>query len=103
MSDMEDCSDELLSEFGRFRKDLALGLNFNLATTMITLLQRYALMSLVLDLTESLNIALFLRHNVRFSSSKWLVLERNSYSGKSFMLTLILKLYMYVFFGSNQL
>lgn len=59
MADMEDCSDEILREFGKFRLDLAMGMNHNLSTTLTTLLQHYGLYSPVLDLTESLNVALF--------------------------------------------
>lgn len=59
MSEMEDCDDELLSKFGKFRLDLSMGMNHNLHTTLTTLLQHYGLMSPVLDLTESLNVALF--------------------------------------------
>ncbi|TCC98513.1 FRG domain-containing protein [Pedobacter hiemivivus] len=59
MSEMAESSDELLREFGKFRMDLAMGLNYNLATTMTTLLQHYGLLSPVLDLTESLDVALF--------------------------------------------
>lgn len=59
MSEMEESSDELLREFGKFRMDLAMGLNYNLATTMTTLLQHYGLLSPVLDLTESVDVALF--------------------------------------------
>jgi len=59
MSDMEDCSDELLREFGKFRMDLSMGMNNNLATILTTLLQHYGLYSHVLDLTESLEVALF--------------------------------------------
>ncbi len=59
MRDMEDCSDELLREFGKFRMDLSMGMEHNLSTTLTTLLQHYGLYSPVLDLTESLDIALF--------------------------------------------
>jgi hypothetical protein len=59
MSEMEDCSDKMLREFGKFRMDLAMGMNYNLLTTLTTLLQHYGLYSPVLDLTESLEVALF--------------------------------------------
>lgn len=59
MSDMEDCSDNMLREFGKFRMDLAMGMDYNLLTTLTTLLQHYGLYSPVLDLTESLEVALF--------------------------------------------
>lgn len=59
MSDMEDCDDPVLSRFGKFRMDLSMGKHFNLATTLTTLLQHYGLLSPVLDLTESLEVALF--------------------------------------------
>lgn len=69
--DMADSDDPLLSEFGYHRLDLAMGMNFNLASTLSTLLQHYGLMSTVTDLTSSLDVALFfathryVRHNGR--------------------------------------
>lgn len=59
MSEMEDCSDEMLREFGKFRMDLSMGKDYNLLPTLTTLLQHYGLLSPVLDLTESLEVALF--------------------------------------------
>ncbi|MGN7986224.1 FRG domain-containing protein [Pedobacter sp. 22226] len=59
MSEMEDCSDKLLREFGKFRLDISMGMNHNLATKLTTLLQHYGLYSPVLDLTESLEVAIF--------------------------------------------
>lgn len=59
MSDMEDCSDELLREFGKHRLDLSMGMKFNLSEILTTLLQHYGLLSPFLDLTESLDVALF--------------------------------------------
>ena len=63
MSAMEDCSDEMLREFGKFRMDLSMGMEHNLRTTLTTLLQHYGLHSPVLDLTESLDVALFFATN----------------------------------------
>lgn len=59
MSEMEDCSDPMLREFGKFRMDLSMGMNFNLHAVLTTLLQHYGLYSPVLDLTSSLDVALF--------------------------------------------
>lgn len=59
MSEMEECSDEMLREFGKFRLDLSMGMDYNLASTLTTLLQHYGLLSPVLDLTTSLDVALF--------------------------------------------
>lgn len=59
MGDMEDCSDELLRDFGKFRMDLSMGKDYYLATILTTLLQHYGLYSPLLDLTESLEVALF--------------------------------------------
>jgi len=59
MQDMADSDDPLLSEFGNYRLDLAMGMNYNLADTLSTLLQHYGLLSTVIDLTSSLDVALF--------------------------------------------
>jgi hypothetical protein len=59
MSNMADCGDPVLQEFGNYRLDLAMGLNFNLANLLATLLQHYGLDSCVLDLTSSLDVAIF--------------------------------------------
>ncbi len=59
MSDMEDCSDPILREFGKYRLDLMMHMDNILAPTLITLLQHYGLYSNVLDLTKSLDVALF--------------------------------------------
>lgn len=59
MQDMADSEDPLLSEFGNHRLDLAMGINHNLADTLSTLLQHYGLLSTVIDLTSSLDVALF--------------------------------------------
>jgi len=69
--DMADSDDPLLCEFGNHRLDLVMGMNSNLAVTLSTLLQHYGLMSTVIDLTSSLDVALFfathqyVRHNDR--------------------------------------
>ncbi|MDD9893902.1 MAG: FRG domain-containing protein, partial [Gammaproteobacteria bacterium] len=57
--DMADSDDPLLSEFGNHRLDLAMGMNFNLADTLSTLLQHYGLMSTAIDLSSSLDVSLF--------------------------------------------
>jgi len=59
MSDMEDCSDPILREFGKYRLDLMMHMDNILAPTLITLLQHYGLYSNVLDLTKSLDVAIF--------------------------------------------
>lgn len=59
MQDMADSDDPILSEFGNHRLDLAMGIDFNLADTLSTLLQHYGLLSTVIDLTSSLDVALF--------------------------------------------
>lgn len=59
MSEMEDCSDPILREFGKYRLDLMMHMDNILATTLTTLLQHYGLYSNVLDLTKSLDVALF--------------------------------------------
>jgi hypothetical protein len=57
--DMADCSDPILSEFSHFQMDVAAGLQFYLADLLATLLQHYGLDSCVLDLTTSLEVAMF--------------------------------------------
>lgn len=59
MQDMADSGDPLLREFGNLRLDLAMGMNFNLADTLSTLLQHYGLLSTVIDLTSTVDVALF--------------------------------------------
>lgn len=59
MATMEECDDPVLADFGRFRLDLTMGLKHNLSTLLTTLLQHYGLMSPVLDLTSSLEVAKF--------------------------------------------
>jgi len=59
MQDMADSDDPMLSEFGNHRLDLAMGKDFNLADNFSTLLQHYGLLSTVIDLTSSLDVALF--------------------------------------------
>ena len=63
--DMEDSDDPLLSRFGRVRLDLSMGMDFNLADLLNTLLQHYGLASPYLDLSSNLRVALF------FSSHKF--------------------------------
>lgn len=70
MQDMADSDDSVLSEFGNFRLDLAMGMQFNLAALLSTLLQHYGLYSHVLDLTTSLEVAMFFAtHKFRKLSS----------------------------------
>lgn len=57
--DMEDSDDPMLSIFGRVRMDLDMGLDYNLADLLNTLLQHYGLVSPYLDLTSDLRVALF--------------------------------------------
>jgi FRG domain len=59
MSEMEDCSDPVLREFGKYRLDLACHMDHHLAPLLATMLQHYGLYSPVLDLTECLDVALF--------------------------------------------
>jgi hypothetical protein len=57
--DMEDSNDPLLSEFGRLRLDLRMGLDHDLSVPLQTLLQHYGLLSPLLDLTSDVDVALF--------------------------------------------
>jgi hypothetical protein len=57
--DMEDSDDPLLSQFGRVRLDLSMGMDHNLADLLNTLLQHYGLVSPYLDLSSNLRVALF--------------------------------------------
>ncbi len=57
--DMADSIDPMLREFGNHRLDLTMGKDFSLVDTLSTLLQHYGLLSTVLDLTSSLEVALF--------------------------------------------
>lgn len=59
MQDMADSDDPLLKEFGNHRLDISMGKSYNLADTLSTLLQHYGLLSTVIDLTSSLDVALF--------------------------------------------
>lgn len=59
MQDMADSDDPILSEFGNHRLDLAMGKDYNLADILSTLLQHYGLLSTSIDLTSSLDVALF--------------------------------------------
>jgi hypothetical protein len=59
MQDMADSDDPMLKEFGNHRLDLSMGMNYNLADTLSTLLQHYGLLSTVIDLTTSPDVALF--------------------------------------------
>lgn len=63
--DMEDSDDPLLSPFGCVRLDLSMGINYNQADLLNTLLQHYGLASPYLDLSSDLRVALF------FSSHKF--------------------------------
>ncbi len=59
ISDMEDCSDPVLREFGKYRLDLAFYKEERLAPLLATMLQHYGLLSPILDLTTSLETAIF--------------------------------------------
>jgi hypothetical protein len=61
--DMEDSDDPVLHEFGRVRLDLSMGMGFNLADLLNTLLQHYGLLTPYLDLTTDLYTALFFATN----------------------------------------
>ncbi|WP_010581575.1 FRG domain-containing protein [Schlesneria paludicola] len=63
ISDMEDCSDPVLRQFGKYRARLSFGHNYNLAPVLNTLLQHYGLYSPELDLTKSIDVALFFATN----------------------------------------
>ncbi len=56
---LEDSADSVLSKLGRLQLDITMGMDFNLATPLHTLLQHYGLLSPVLDLTSDLDVALF--------------------------------------------
>jgi hypothetical protein len=57
-SDMEDCSDELLRAFGKFRLDLLVDESV-FQTGLLTMMQHYGLPSPFLDLTTELDVAIF--------------------------------------------
>jgi FRG domain len=59
MQDMADSDDQVLSGFGNHRLDLSMGHDYNLTITLATLLQHYGLLSTVIDLTSSLDVAIF--------------------------------------------
>jgi len=61
--DLEESNDPLLIKLGRFERDIIMGMDFNLATPLVTLLQHYGLWSPVLDLTSDLDVALFFATN----------------------------------------
>lgn len=58
-SGMEESDDPILAEFARFQLDLSMGHGFNLADKLATCLQHYGLYSPVLDVTGSIDVALF--------------------------------------------
>jgi hypothetical protein len=58
VSEMEDCSDPVVSAFGKVRGDLLLEFDQH-APALATLLQHYGLLSPVLDLSNDLDVALF--------------------------------------------
>ncbi|KAB7613751.1 FRG domain-containing protein [Amylibacter sp. SFDW26] len=57
-SDMEDCSDELLRAFGKFRLDLLVD-EAVFQTGLLTMMQHYGLPTPFLDLTSELDVAIF--------------------------------------------
>ncbi len=58
IGDMEDCSDELLRAFGKFRGDLLFGGPL-LHVGLLTMMQHYGLPTPFLDLTTDLEVAFF--------------------------------------------
>jgi|GEM_PF-1105647 len=70
--DMEDCEDEVLRNYGKLQLDLAYGSHVNLASTMVTLLQHYGLLSPVLDLTTEFEVArFFATHKLQRTDDRW--------------------------------
>jgi hypothetical protein len=57
--DFEECNDPVLQDYAKCRLDLSMGATSNLATLLGTLLQHYGLDSPLLDLTESLDVAIY--------------------------------------------
>ena len=57
--DFEECDDPLVSEYAKCRLDIQMEKNNNLLSLLATLLQHYGLYSPVLDLTDSLEVAIF--------------------------------------------
>ena len=57
--DFEECGDPVLEGYAKCRLDLMMEGRFNLAGLLSTLLQHYGLYSPMLDLTESLDTAIF--------------------------------------------
>lgn len=94
MQDMADSDDPLLSEFGNHRLDLSMGMNVNLADTLSTLLQHYGLLSTVIDLTSSLEVALF------FATHKYT--SNNGLSSYDFVGTNNGRSVLYLIRGSKQ-
>ncbi len=81
MHDMADSDNELLSEFGNHRLDITMGWNYNLSDAFATLLQHYGLLSPVLDLTSSLEVAIFFathRYSLEGGRSKYTFVGTNS-------------------------
>lgn len=62
LTELEECNDESLKEYGKMAVDLMYGHNTYYADTLSTLLQHYGLYTPLLDLTEDLNVALFSVH-----------------------------------------
>jgi len=57
--DFEDCNDPVLQDYAKCQLDLSMCGPFNLATLLGTLLQHYGLDSPLLDLTSSLDVAIY--------------------------------------------
>jgi len=94
IQDMADSDDPLLKEFGNHRLDIAMGMDFNLADTLSTLLQHYGLLSTVIDLTASLDVAIF------FATHKYT--SSNGVSNYEFVGTNDGKSVLYLIRGSDQ-
>lgn len=57
--DFEDCIDPVLQDYAKCHLDLSMGAPYNLATLLGTHLQHYGLDSPLLDLTTSLDVAIY--------------------------------------------
>jgi len=57
--DFEDCNDPVLQDYAKCHLDLSMGAPYNLATLLGTHLQHYGLDSPLLDLTTSLDVAIY--------------------------------------------